>query len=332
LASDSLFCRAERRFTPEIVSPSAEDSESLRNVFFNERRCIMKRIRSHHALLIGLAGLVLCLVSAPPAAAQFGTGFEPPDYDGSAAGVGLAGQNGWYIPVVVGSSSVDFSVFTYEDNALLLSENPLGETQFIGMDGAGGGTFPRAQLDFDWSQSDVWTVSYDLCGRWNGLGAAQNNLGSFSLQDSNTSRSFIQLNVWVPGSSDHWRALYNVFDAAGMGTDFQLAGPAWDNLEANHWFNQSVTFDFAQNRILSVSITDLDTGDTTTASPDRWYLQGGATPTQAVPTGLRFFVGGDVMGNIMGFDNLSISPGGPASPGRLTKSISVPANPSAVIE
>jgi hypothetical protein len=178
-------------------------------------------------------------------------------------------------------------------------------------------------------------VSYDLCGRWNGLAAAQNNLSSFSLQDSAISRSFIALSVWVPGSSDHWRAVYNVFNAAGMATDSQLADPAWDNLEANHWFNQSVTFDFAQNRILSVSIIDLDTGDTTTASPDGWYLQGGATPTQPVPTGLRFFVGGgsgEIQGNIMGFDNLSISPGGPASPGRLTKSISVPANPSAVIE
>jgi hypothetical protein len=303
------------------------------NHFFYERKCIMKPLRNQrqHVFVTALA-MALCLVCAGPAAAQIG--FEPDDYQGSADGVILTGQQGWYIPGVGGD---DFFVFTYDSNALQFPANAYGDTQFIGSTALGDNTFPRAQWDYDWNQASVWTVSYDLCGHWAGSGAGIDNLSSFSLQDSTVARSFTAVNTWVPMTSDSWRANYQIYNAAGqlIGA-YQLPGPEWDNLQVDHWYNQSVTFDFDQNLIVSVSITDLDSGGTATVSPDSWYLQGGANPTQPLPTALRFFVGGgagQVIGNVMGFDNLVISPAGnnPIG-GPKTKSISVPTDRSAVID
>jgi hypothetical protein len=276
----------------------------------------------------------LCLVFAGPAAAQFGTGFEPNEYQGSSDGVVLTGQQGWYIPPPpVGGN--DFFVFTYDTNALLLPDNPNGETQFIGSERLAS-NYSRAQLDFDWSQSTVWTVSYDICARWDGTGPPVNNLSSFSLQDSAVNRSFVAVNTWADMVGNSWMANYQIYNAAGQQQQFQLAGPEWNNLAVDHWYNQSTTFDLNQNLILSVSITDLDTGDSATVNPDSWYLLGGANPTQPLPTALRFFVGGDGTppnGNVMGFDNLEITPGGnePVR-GDPTKSVTVPTDFSAVID
>src|SRR5207253_4782125 len=65
-------------------------------------------------LIAGLA--TLWLVTVRPTAAQLQTGFEAGDgYNGSAAGTVLTGQNGWLLPNNV---STDFSVFTYDSNAL----------------------------------------------------------------------------------------------------------------------------------------------------------------------------------------------------------------------
>jgi hypothetical protein len=93
----------------------------------------------------------------------------------------------------------------------------------------------------------------------------------------------------------------------------QSPGPAWQNLAVNHWYRQSTTFDFESNRVLSVSITDLDTGTTTTVAPSDWYMLGGASGGAPLPTALRFFVGGDTvtLGNTQGWDNLRIESGGP---------------------
>jgi len=226
----------------------------------------MKRLRNQPPTVILIVFAVLLLLwGAGPAAAQLDIGFEPPDYQGSADGVILTGQEGWYIPAAGGNP---FFVFTYDGNALQLPDNPFGETQFIGSQNLGDGRNSRAQFDFDWSQASVWTVSYDLCGRWAGTGAPQNNLGSFSLQDSNVARSFIALNVWTTITGDSWRALYQVYNASGTEQIAFLPGPEWDNLDVNHWYNQSTTFDLDQNLVLSVSITDLETGDSATVNPE----------------------------------------------------------------
>jgi hypothetical protein len=249
-------------------------------------------------------------------AAQAHIGFEPPDYQGSAQGVMVTGQQGWYLPNV--AQSTNQFVYTYVDNALGLPANDLGEDQFLGAR-TPAGSLPRAQLDFDWGATTVWTASYDFAARFSGTLPAIDNVGSFSLQNSDTARSFIALNTWAnPAQATMWNANYNVFNAGGGTLDLQSPGPEWRNLAVNHWYRQSSSFDFESNRILSVSITDLATGVTATFAPTNWYLRGGATGRPPLPTALRFFVGGDTTaGNIQGWDNLVIESGGPAgAPGR----------------
>jgi hypothetical protein len=270
--------------------------------------------RSFYSMFVRLAVLGLCWVAASPAAAQmFQTGFEDPDYQGSAEGVVVTGQQGWYLPNVMGST--DAFIFTYDSNALGLPTNTYGELQFLGAQ-VMSSNLARAQLDFDWSASSVWTVSYDIAAGFNGTPPAVDYLGSFSLQDSLVARYFIAVNPWMPGfEGSQWAAAYIVFDAVGGQIGPLPPGPQWLNLALNHWYRESTTFDLSSNSITSVSITDLDTGDTATFAPTNWYLAGGAGGGGlALPTGLRFFVGGDTNpGNILAWDNVLISGGADAA-------------------
>lgn len=276
--------------------------------------------RVHALLRLAVSGLLLW-GSAAVAGPAFATGFEAPDYNGSSAGVTVNGQQGWYTPNVAGA--VDQFVFTYDGNALGMPANPIGEDQFLGAQTLQLGDFPRAQLNFDFSQATVWTVSYDVAMGFNGTLPAVNNLGSFSLQDSTIARYFIQLNTWVnPDTADQWNAGYLAFDSSGgMDVDPRSPGNAWNNLAVNHWYNISTTFDFDSNTITSVSITDLDSGDSSTFQPNGWYLNGGSVFRPPLPTGLRFFVGGgdSYQDNVGSWDNVTITAvAGPSVPNTST--------------
>lgn len=270
--------------------------------------------RSVYPVFVRLAVFGLCWVAAIPAAAQiFQTGFEDPDYQGSAEGVVVTGQQGWYVPSVPGST--DQFVFTYDSNALGLPTNTFGELQFLGAQ-VMGPDLARAQLDFDWSAADVWTVSYDFAAGFGGTLPAGQFIGSFSLQDSIVARFFIAVNAWVNKlEATQWIAAYIAFTADGLQMDPMIPGPQWQNLAVNHWYRQSTTFDFITNRISLVAITDLDTGDTATFTPINWYLAGGAGGGGLpLPTALRFFVGGTNPGNLQGFDNVLIGVGAAPAP------------------
>ena len=260
-----------------------------------------------HALL-GVVVAALLLWGGAAVAGSFLTGFEAPDYNGSAAGVAVTGQQGWYVPNVAGA--VDQFIFTYDGNALGIPANPFGEAQFLGAQTRQLGDFPRAQLDFDWSAGTIWQVSYDITNGFNGILPAVDNLSSFSLQDSTIARYFIALNTWTnPDTADHWEAGYLVFDEQGiMDATPRSPAAAWQNLAVDHWYRQTVSFCFDTNDILEVSITDLATGDTTTVDPEGWFLAGGAVSRPPLPTALRFFVGGgDTQdGNVGAWDNLEI--------------------------
>lgn len=248
--------------------------------------------------------LALGFAFAVPASAQSTFyDFESPDYSGSASGTVLTGQQGWTLP-----AGTDYSVYTYADNAPGLPANPNGGGQFIGGTSAAGNTFARAQHAQDFSGGPgVWSLTYDFAARYNGTLPTAQNLSSFSLQDSVTQRSFIALNTWVDvNTGTNWNAQYNVFDSAGTALNNQSPGAAWNNLEVNKWYRQSTTVDFNTNRILEVSIIDLETGDTTTAAQTNWYLSGGSMSELALPTGFRFFSGG-AAGNVMAWDNAAIS-------------------------
>jgi hypothetical protein len=109
----------------------------------------------------------------------------------------------------------------------------------------------------------------------------------------------------VPASAPPSLA-YIVYDADGNQTAALSPGDAWTNLAIDNWYHQSTTFDLSLNMITSVSITEMTTGTTTTVSPEGWYLR-----PDVGPTALRFAVGADngsLPGNVMGFDNLSITP------------------------
>jgi hypothetical protein len=264
-------------------------------------------------LIAGLA--TLWLVTARPAAAQLQTGFEAGDgYNASAAGTILTGQNGWVLP---NNISTDFSVFTYDSNTLGIPTNPNGGTQFIGAQALGNGEFARAQMSFDFSSANQWTVEYDIAAHFNDPLPAFDNLGSFSLQPA-PGGNFIALNVWADDMMDGngsqgmvWSTYYQFYDANGHALlNAYAPSSAWVGLAVDNWYHQSVTFDLSLNQIISASITDLTSGITTTvdltnANPP-WYI----LPN---PSAVRFFVGGGTgnnPGNVMAFDNLSITPVG----------------------
>jgi hypothetical protein len=264
-----------------------------------------------------LALAALWLVTARPAAAQLQTGFEPSDgYDGSATGTVLTGQNGWSLP---DSTSNDFSVYTYDSNALGLPTNPNGGTQFIAAQALGNGQFARAQMDFDFSTANQWTVEYDIAAHFNDPLPAFSNVGSFTLQPDG---NFIALNIWDDDIEDGngsqgqvWDTYYQIYDAQGNALPDIYApsldgiSSAWIGLVVDNWYHQSVTFDLTLNQIISASITDLTSGNTTTvdltnANPP-WLL------FPSSPSAVRFFVGGGSgsnPGNVMAIDNFSITP------------------------
>jgi len=264
------------------------------------------------------AGLVI-LAAATAAQAQFLSNFEAPTYAGSAAGTALTagfgggGQDGWYNPV---AGSNDGNVYTYAGNAAGLVTNPTGNAQFGVVRNSGAAGFGRAQHAVNFS-NNVWTASFDInLDRFGGVLPALNNLGSFSLQPSATARFWQTLYTWDNlATGNNYDANYTYFTAAGVSTT-ALAGPAWDALNLNTWYRQSTTWDFSTNQILSVSIDNLHDANPATVvdvSGLGWYLAGGATPTGALPTDVRFFAGGGI-NNVhqFGFDNVEIVPS-PAS-------------------
>jgi hypothetical protein len=244
-----------------------------------------------------------------PVRAQVAFNFEPPTYTGSAAGTLLTGQQGWYVPV---AGSPDYNVYTYTGNALSLPVNTTGGSQFVG--GISAGTvFARAQQDVNFATANVWTLSYDVAHHYQGTLPSAQNLGSFSMANTSTTtfRQLIALHTWVDvNTATLWNAGFNVYDAGGLpaGGTTTSPGPAWNNLLPDHWYRESMTVDFNSNLVNSVSITDLTTGITNTATPTGWYMLGGATGnTLPLPTSVRFFAGG-AAGNVAGWDNLSIAP------------------------
>lgn len=260
-----------------------------------------------------VAFVALSLSAAGVANAQLISGFEQPDFVGSASGSSFVGVDGWYQPVATG---IEHGLYTYSGNTLGLSQNPVGGNQFIGGRSSGTPQFARAQRGFDFGGGS-YTIAYDMAANFDGAGDSALNLSSFSLQSDGAAagsfKSFIALNNFVDltNPSAGFKAEFNVFDAAGVATNNLSPGAAWENLDTNHWYRQIIDIDFTSNRILSVTILDLTTGMSSTANPDGWFMTGGASSALALPDDFRFFVGGSD-GNIMGWDNIYVVPA-PAS-------------------
>jgi hypothetical protein len=254
-------------------------------------------------VMVAVAGL------CSAAHAQFYTGFELPQFTGTAAGLPVGGQNGWYQPVAGG---LEHNVHTYAGNAAGFVQNPVGDAHFIAGVSGGGSLFPRAQVNNNFG-GGTWTIAFDMAGQWLGTGSSSANLGSFSLQHDTVPagqfKQFIALNNFVDlaNPAAGIKAEYNVFNAAGAAVNNASPGPAWQNLSINTWYRQFITFDLGSNQITNLTLLDLHTGLSTAVQPADWYLTGGASSALAMPNSVRFFVGG-AEGNAMGWDNLYMVP------------------------
>ena len=280
-----------------------------------------------------MAFVSIGLLACASVQADIVTGFEAPDYSASAAGVlltngfGGGGQELWYNPV---AGSADGVVMTYAGNAFGVPANPGGAEQFIaGRRDATAGGFARLQRDEAFINAPVWTVAFDFSARYDGLLPTADFLGSYSLQPYDglgASRSHIQLFSWIDiAGASTFNCGYFVFDSFGFQVPLPgvFPGPEWENLIPDNWYRFSNTFDFEQNRITEVSITDLTTGVTTTVvdpidffNGEFYYLDGGDDPAALgipYPSGFRLFTGGGGAGpegNVTAWDNLDTSPAG----------------------
>lgn len=253
---------------------------------------------------------VVTLAATAAAHGQYYTGWELPQHVGTPVGTPLVGD-GWTVPAGIGHD-----VYTYSGNTLGFDQNPVGGNQFIGGVSEGSPNFARAQRNHDFGASE-WTTAYDMAANWSGTGSSAINLSSFSLQHDTAAagsfKAFIALNNFIDQAnpSAGWKAEFNVFDAMGGAMNNVSPGPAWENLDLNHWYRQYITFDLASNEITRIALVDLHTGESSIATPSDWFLTGGAGSTLELPNAVRFFVGG-AAGNTMGWDNLQIIPA-PAS-------------------
>jgi hypothetical protein len=251
----------------------------------------------------------LALLACGSAGADYTADFEAPTFNGSAGGVLMTGQDGWYQPVDPGD---DYNVYTYAGNVLGVNANPQGSSQFVAGYGPADAIYARAQHDVDWTLHGQWLVEYDVAALYDGQPPGADNLGSFSVQPSaGTVGSYIHLFSWVdPTVATNWKAFVMHYDAAGVqvpqpGTS---PGPEWDNLELNHWYRFETLLDFDVNQIIEVGITDLTTGDSAHVEVTDWFLSGGEGAGPPTVTAFRFFAGGGVPGNIVAWDNLTVVP------------------------
>ena len=130
------------------------------------------------------------LLAYSSAYAQFSGDFE--GLNGSAAGVVLTGQDGYYIPP--NTNSTDQFCFTYANNALGIPQHPCGGNLFVGGTGPAGGTFARAQKDISWSfGTNTAIIGFDILVTFTGTLPTSNNVGSFSIQPFPGSQSMIAL-------------------------------------------------------------------------------------------------------------------------------------------
>ena len=171
---------------------------------------------------------------------------------------------------------------------------------------------------------EAFRISYDLYVTKIGDTITNQNVGSFSTQ-------FMPQNTFTLIDLITWTDINNT-DAGWSGsqvwfteTNVQVteAIPAFANLAINKWYRRSTTFGIDTNRILEISITDLDTNITTTVLPvDRYQLGGPGGGT--VPTGFRYFAGCSTgtctSGNTIAWDNLVIEEIDPVGSGCIPES------------
>ncbi|MDQ2987096.1 MAG: hypothetical protein M3R13_10330 [Armatimonadota bacterium] len=256
--------------------------------------------------------LIALTAAVASAAILYGDGFEPPLYNGTSAGIVLSGQQGWINPT---PGLPDFRVYDYPANALGFASNPLGQGQFIaGICGANQ-AYARTQKANAFGTADVWTISYMMNAKYNGVPPASNNISKLSLQPSETAGTFNATAQWPnPQTPTQWHYGYEVADALGVlnGTNV-YPNTQWRFLPTNRWFRFSTTFDVDSREILYTTMTNIGTGVTYAEQPVAWFLSSGSTPSA-----IRLFVGGTTAGNAIAIDHLNVRAGAVVTPDSVT--------------
>lgn len=227
-------------------------------------------------------------------------------------GFGGGGQGGWYNPV---PGSVDGNVFTYAGNTLGFSTNPDGADQFAGMQVPVANATNRAQHAVHDSQF-VTFISFDFNGNFSGSLPTGDDLGSVSLEPSETASCFKTVFQWGTHNTDG--TAFNVYighwgpdgGAGGAGMVLDSPGAAWMNLPVNHWFRQSIVVWPFSGAIVQITLQDLTTGGPISSfDANDWFFSGGSGNTQGQPawTDIRLSASGGA-GNMMAYDNLHLLP------------------------
>ncbi|MCH8824122.1 MAG: hypothetical protein IH984_11520 [Planctomycetes bacterium] len=156
----------------------------------------------------------------------------------------------------------------------------------------------------------IWTVTFDIAATFIGQLPSSQNIGSFSTQVFPTAATFIALARWTdPVTAANWNADYVWYDSAGTQLLEQVNDPGFQNLQTEHWYRWSTTFDLDTNQITEVALTDITTNTTVTNNPVGRYLVGGSGGAPE-PTGFRLFGGTNAVGaagNTLAFDNINIA-------------------------
>jgi hypothetical protein len=253
----------------------------------------------------GWASALAALLSCMPALAATIT-FEPPTYSvGTGQACSSIGtEGGWSVSSGV-SNGVSAQVCNYAAARSIIPFLDGGGTQFAAAANTPTGKVTFSQYGVDFTDAAIWSVSYDMLVL-NLSGAATSTdpmIGSFGLMGP-SGGSLNAFELWdstAPGST--FTAYYG-FNLNGLGETFPVAGAAWQNLQQGHWYRESMVFDIVTDSVLSVSITDLTGGTTSTVEPTGWYLWPQDVPGAGAPSNLRLY--GIGASNVLAFDNIEV--------------------------
>lgn len=283
-----------------------------------------------------LIAIIAILSSNPALLASSSDMIDFEEFNASSSGVVLTGQGGFYDDRA-GTERLDFKVYTYADNNLGFIQNPTGGSQFIAGIQSGSDTWAVAKHHVD-IDGGIWEIGFDFAvnfiGEVPGFGLDSYHAGGFWFRPTEPRSASFDVTIgWGPENehgyyeTEHVHVLYEASDESGSGflgkpPDWiwkmpgETPGSDWENLPKNHWYRIFTKVDFETNKIISLVITDLETGSWTVIMPTDWYLEGGATGGLPPPSYFMLaagiiwpspsspFPGG--VGSVIAFDNIKI--------------------------
>jgi hypothetical protein len=224
-------------------------------------------------LLVAAVAGVLGVASA--ASGQFGIGFDPPEYTGSAAGEPLAGQDGWEV-----ESGEGVAWRVHKSGHGL--PGPLRPGQFIAAhSSAGPAIIARETGGIERSGRLRLMMAVDSFG-----GAVSTaEIGSWSLAPQDESAGFTLHAVWSdPAAPGRWRL--EVSSYAADGSPQRVMIPGAEALDPGRWYVVSFTIrSYSENQIDDVWFREgFQYHQTRSHKPVDWYLAGGAAGGLPAPT------------------------------------------------